>query len=97
MKNKISVWAVIIVMLSLLFIFPVENVGSAWWNTDWDYYRTIEIESDYIDGGLTPAFVFCNILLSPVPAWSLCTNTCIGPLQTALPYFLIKGGALQIV
>ena len=48
-------------LLSPVSLFVVKDVEAAWWNTDWNYYRVITIESDYIDTDLTNFPILVNI------------------------------------
>lgn len=53
-KSILIVYLLVLVSLSSLFttnIF-VNRVEADWWNLSWDHYRTITVESDYIDSNL---------------------------------------------
>ncbi|GAF73902.1 unnamed protein product, partial [marine sediment metagenome] len=44
----------ILCVFSPFYNFPIQHAGAAgWWDTDFDYCKTITIDHDYIDGTLT--------------------------------------------
>jgi len=65
-QHILAIFIIILLILcvfSPFYNFPVQHARAAgWWNTDWNHFRTITIESDYIDSNLDnfPLLVVIN-------------------------------------
>lgn len=64
-RNKYFSVFMITILLLMIFVplnpFFVKPVSATWWDSDWDYYRTLTIDSAYIDSELTDFPILVSI------------------------------------
>lgn len=59
--NKYIIILVLLILIVPFNLFLVTNISATWYNEDWDYYRTITIDSDFVDSELTNFPVLVSI------------------------------------
>jgi len=62
-KSKlISIWFILMLLLSMIPLTTMDNVKAAWWHGGWDYCQTLSIDNSFIDTTLVnfPILVTIN-------------------------------------
>jgi len=67
--NYTKIIAIVVIVSFFFALLPMnKNVSAAWWNTDFNYYIPITIESDYVGNNLNncPQLVVINSTMSEI-------------------------------